>query len=66
MPLGREGSLKPDEVCSLTAFPRFRNNVIKEDEVMNEKTLSAVRMPNASGFAGADWKHGTPRLQGYP
>jgi cytochrome c len=66
MPLGREGSLKPDEVYSLTAFLLFRNNVIKEDEVMNEKTLPAVRMPNANGFAVADWKPGTPRLQGYP
>jgi cytochrome c len=66
MPLGREGSLKPDEVYSLTAFLLFRNNVIKEDEVMSEKTLPAVKMPNASGFAVAEWKHGTPRLQGYP
>jgi S-disulfanyl-L-cysteine oxidoreductase SoxD len=66
MPLGREGSLKPDEVYSLTAFLLFRNGVIKEDEVMTEKTLPAVKMPNANGFAVAEWKHGTPRLQGYP
>ena len=66
MPLGREGSLKPDEVYSLTAFLLFRNNVIKEDEVMTEKTLPAVKMPNANGLAVAEWKHGEPRLQGYP
>lgn len=66
MPLGREGSLKPNEVYSLTAFLLFRNNVIKEDEVMTEKTLPAVKMPNAGGFAISEWKHGMPRLQGYP
>jgi hypothetical protein len=66
MPLGKEGSLKPDEVYSLTAFLLFRNNVIKEDEVMTDKTLPAVKMPNAKGFAIPEWTHGTPRLQGYP
>jgi hypothetical protein len=66
MPLGKEGSLKPDEVYALTAFLLFRNNVIKEDEVMNEKTLPAVKMPNAKGLAVADWKRGQPRLAGYP
>jgi hypothetical protein len=66
MPLGKEGSLKPDEVYALTAFLLFRNNVIKEDEVMTEKTLAAVKMPNANGFAVAEWQHGQSRLQGYP
>ncbi len=66
MPLGREGSLKPDEVYSLTAFLLFRNGVIKEDEVMTEKSLPAVKMPNVNGFAVAEWKKGAPRLQGYP
>jgi hypothetical protein len=67
MPLGREGSLKPDEVYALTAFLLFKNDVIKEDDVMDAKTLPALKMPNANGFAMApDWKHATPRLQGYP
>ncbi len=66
MPLGREGSLKPDEVYSLTAFLLFRNNVITEAELMSETTLPAVKMPNVNGFAVAEWKHGTPRLQRYP
>jgi hypothetical protein len=66
MPLGKEGTLKPDEVYSLTAFLLFRNNVIGEDEVMTDKTLPAVKMPNAKGFSIPVWKHGTPRLPGYP
>ena len=65
MPLGKEGTLKPDEVYSLTAFLLFRNNVIQEDEVMTEKTLPAVKMPNAKGFSIPVWKKGTPRLPGY-
>jgi cytochrome c len=66
MPLGKEGTLKADEVYSLTAFLLFRNNVIGEDEVMTDKTLAAVKMPNAKGFSIPLWKHGTPRLPGYP
>jgi len=68
MPLGQEGSLKPDEVYSLTAFLLFRNGVIKEDEVMDAQSLPKVMMPNRNGYAlpPDDWKHGAPRLQGYP
>lgn len=67
MPLGREGSLKPDEVYALTAYILYRNNVIKEDEVLNAESLPKVKMPNRDGFGlPPAWKHGTPRLQGYP
>jgi mono/diheme cytochrome c family protein len=68
MPLGREGSLKPDEVYSLVAFLLFRNDVIKsEDEVIDAKTLPAIKMPNLSGYTEhPDWKHATPRLVNYP
>lgn len=67
MPLGDEGSLSPDEVYSLTAFILFKNGVIKEDEVMDAGSLPKVKMPNANGFGMPPaWKHGTPRLQGYP
>ena len=67
MPLGKEGSLKPDEVYALTAFLLFRNDVIREDEVMDAQSLPKVKMPNHDGFAlPPEWKHGTPRLAGYP
>ena len=66
MPLGKEGSLKPDEVYALTAFLLFKSGIIKEDEVMDAQTLPKVKMPNAAGFAlPPEWKHGEPRLQGY-
>jgi hypothetical protein len=67
MPLGDEGSLSVNEVYSLTAFLLFKNDVIKEDEVMDRQSLPKVKMPNHDGFALPQaWKHGTPRLQGYP
>ena len=67
MPLNREGTLKPDEVYALTAFLLFKNDVIKEDEVMDQQTLPKVNMPNRAGFADLpQWKHGVPRLQDYP
>jgi S-disulfanyl-L-cysteine oxidoreductase SoxD len=67
MPLGKEGSLSPDEVYSITAFLLFKNGVIQEEEVMDQQSLPKVKMPNHDGFAlPPEWKHGTPRLQGYP
>ena len=67
MPLGKEGTLTPDEVYSLTAFLLYKSGIIKEDDVMDAQSLPKVKMPNREGFAlPPEWKHGTPRLQGYP
>jgi cytochrome c len=68
MPLGREGSLKPDEVYSLVAFLLYKNGVIQsEDEVLDQQSLPKVKMPNRNGFAPLpEWKHGVPRLANYP
>src|SRR5437763_3352049 len=68
MPLGKEGSLTPDEVYALTAFLLFKNGVIREDEVMDAQRLPKVVMPNRQGFAlpAQAWKHGAPRLLNYP
>jgi len=68
MPLGREGSLKPDEVYALTAFLLFKNGVIHEDDAMDAQSLPKVVMPNAKGFSlpPEPWQHGAPRLRDYP
>jgi S-disulfanyl-L-cysteine oxidoreductase SoxD len=67
MPLGREGTLKPDEVYALTAYLLFVNKVIPEDTVLDEKSLPKVKMPIGDGYARLpEWKHGAPRLTGYP
>ena len=67
MPLTKEGTLKPNEVYALTAYILFKNGIIKEDEVMDAQSLPKVKMPNRDHVGLApEWKHGTPRLQGYP
>jgi cytochrome c len=68
MPLNREGTLKPDEVYALTAFLLYKNGVIPdENEVMDAQSLPKVKMPMRDAPAPLpEWKHGTPRLKGYP
>jgi len=68
MPLGKEGTLKPDEVYALTAFLLYKNGLIREGEVMNAESLPKITMPNSKGWAlpAEEWKHGMPRLQHYP
>src|SRR6266481_4889273 len=67
MPLGNEGTLKPDEVYALTAYLLFLNKVIPEDEVLDKQSLPKVKMPIGDDYARLpDWKPRTPRLQGYP
>ena len=50
MPRYLEGSLKTDEVYSLTAFILYRNEIIKEEDVIDATTLPKVVMPNRNGF----------------
>jgi cytochrome c len=67
MPLTKQGILKPNEVYALTAFILYKNGVIQEEEVMDAQSLPKVKMPNRDHVALApEWKHGAPRLQGYP
>lgn len=67
MPIGKEGTLTPNEVYSLTAFLLYKNDVIKEDQVLDQQSLPKVKMPNRSGYAlPPPYKHGEPRLAGYP
>jgi mono/diheme cytochrome c family protein len=53
MPASNPGSLKPNEVYSLVAFLYYRNGIIKETDVMDEKSLPKVEMPNKNGFVPA-------------
>lgn len=50
MPLQKPESLAADEVYALTAYLLYRNDIIKEDEVMDQDTLPKVEMPNRHGF----------------
>ena len=53
MPASNPGSLKPNEVYALVAFLYYRNGIIAENDVMDEKTLPKVEMPNKNGFVPA-------------
>ena len=50
MPRGQEGSLKPDQAYALTAFLLYKNEIIKETDTIDAKTLPAIKMPNRDGF----------------
>ena len=52
MPFYRPGTLTADEVYKLTAFILAKNNIIKEDEVMDRETLPKVKMPNRDRAPG--------------
>src|SRR3954468_15957777 len=67
MPLGLEGTLKPDEVYSLTAYLLFLNKVIPEDQVLDRENLPKVKMPIGEQYGKPhEFKVNAPRLQGYP
>ena len=47
--IGRRGpSLTPDEVYSLTAYLLFKNNIVKENDVLDRQSLPRVKMPKVS------------------
>lgn len=62
MPFSQEGSLTPDEVYAVTAFLLYKNGVIKEDDVLDQKSLPQVKMPNRDGYALPEWKPGERRI----
>jgi cytochrome c len=50
MPLTRPLSLTNDEVYAVTAYVLHLNGIVKDDAVMDARTLPLVRMPNRDGF----------------
>ena len=49
----QSGIAHPNEVYALVAYLLYRNGIIKESDVMDEKTLPKVEMPNRNGFVPA-------------
>ena len=50
MPFNMPRSLTNDEVYALTAYILSLNKIIGENDVMDAKTLPAVKMPNRDNF----------------
>jgi cytochrome c len=67
MPWTQPGSLTPNEVYALTAYVLYRNNVIKEEDVLDAKSLPKVRMPNRENMfpMRPEWTPGMKRPLGY-
>jgi len=53
MPRNAEGSLSADEVYALTAFLLYRNQIVREGDVIDANSLPKVKMPNRDGFIPA-------------
>lgn len=59
MPLNAAGSLSAHEVYAVAAYLLAINQIIGEGDVMNDKTLPKVHMPNRDGFVRdvrPDWE----------
>jgi cytochrome c len=50
MPFNAPQSLSPDEIYSVVAWLLFQNSVVKEDAVIDARTLPGIVMPNRNGF----------------
>jgi mono/diheme cytochrome c family protein len=54
MPQSKPGSLTAEEVYAVTAFVLYRNNIIKETDVLDARSLPKIRMPNRENFLPKD------------
>jgi len=61
MPYDKPGSLRANEVYALTAFLLYKNDIIKEADVLDEKSLPKVAMPNRDGFIPSPWRDWNPQ-----
>jgi cytochrome c len=50
MPFDRPTVMSADDVYAVTGYLLNINGIIKDQEVMDARTLPAVRMPNRDGF----------------
>jgi S-disulfanyl-L-cysteine oxidoreductase SoxD len=50
MPFDHPGTMTADEVYATTAYVLFLNGIVGEQEVVDEKTLPQIKMPNRNGF----------------
>ena len=67
MPKTKPGSLTADEVYAVTAWVLYRNDIIKETDVLDAKSLPKIRMPHRDNFLPAEpeWTPAAKRPFGY-
>jgi len=52
MPYETPETIRPGEVYAITAYVLFLNGIVREDVIIDARTLPAVHMPNRDGFIG--------------
>lgn len=50
MPFQNPGTLTPQQVYALTAYLLYLNKLVGEREVVSQRSLARIRMPNRNGF----------------
>lgn len=67
MPKTKPGSLTAEEVYAVTAWVLYRNDIIKETDVLDAQSLPKIRMPHRDNFFPAQpgWKPMAKRPLGY-
>ena len=50
MPYNKQKSLSADEVYAVTAYVLMLNGILDDDDSLNPKSLTEVKMPNRAGF----------------
>ena len=55
MPFNNPATLSADEVYALTAFLLYRNDIVKENDVIDAKSLPKIEMPNRKAFYPGPW-----------
>lgn len=67
MPQTKPGSLTPDEVYAVTAYVLYRNDIIKETDVLDQNTLPKIKMPMRESMLPLqpEWKPNAKRPFGY-
>jgi S-disulfanyl-L-cysteine oxidoreductase SoxD len=50
MPYNDEKSLTVDEVYAVTAYVLYLNRIVELNQVLSDKNLADVNMPNRGGF----------------
>jgi cytochrome c len=50
MPYQNPGTLAPQQVYALTAYLLYLNKIVGERQIIDQRTLPLIRMPNRNGF----------------
>lgn len=50
MPFDHPGTLAADQIYAVTAYVLYLNQIVEEHDILDQRTLPQVKMPNRAGF----------------